>query len=256
MANSQNGYPASADRNAIGVVPFTARGVSFPGGVKSGDVATVLRYVAEQFNDRIERLVPGWCWGHAFRSVRGATNTSNHASGTAIDCNAPNHPLGVRGTFSAAEVAEGKRILAEVDNVVRWGELYTGRVDGMHFEINANATRVAAAARKVSGQGASTPSVVQALQTAVGVASDGLWGPATDGAINLVRDATRGVFTNVVNIQRIVGVALDGIWGPLSKNALTATVRKVQAALGVGADGDWGPQTDAAWARARERYFR
>lgn len=150
MVNSQNGWPASSDRRAIGVdANFSIHGVTFPGGVKSGAVATVLGYVAEQFNNRVEKLVPGWCWGWSYREIRGSTVTSNHASGTAIDCNAPIHPLGVRGTFSAAQVREIRAILNEVGNVVRWGGDYSGRVDEMHFEINASAAAVDNVARRL-----------------------------------------------------------------------------------------------------------
>lgn len=152
LPTSQNGWPASSSPGTIGVRPFVVGGASFPGGVKSGDVATVLRYVAEQFHVRVEPLHAGWCWGYANRSIRGSGTTSNHASATAIDCNAPDHPLGKRGTFSAAQVKEIRAILAEVDGVVRWGGDYGGRADEMHFEINANAARVAAVAARLSGK--------------------------------------------------------------------------------------------------------
>jgi hypothetical protein len=151
MATSQNGWPAAPDRAAIGVTnSFAVAGVTFPGGVKAGDVSVVLGYVADQFHRRVEALVPGWCWGWNYRDVRGSTGLSNHASGTAIDVNAPNHPLGSVGTFSTAQRAEIHKILGEVGGVVRWGGDYTGRKDEMHFEINASAASVAAVARTLT----------------------------------------------------------------------------------------------------------
>lgn len=148
MATSQNGWPASENRAAIQVAPFAIAGVSFPGGVRAGDVAVVLGYVAAQIHLWVEPLHAGWCWGYNYRAVRAGSSLSNHASGTAIDINAPNHPLGSRGTFSSKARAEILRILSEA-RVVRWGGNYTGRVDEMHFEIDAAASAVASAANQL-----------------------------------------------------------------------------------------------------------
>jgi len=41
--------------------------VQFPGGVKGGDVATVLEHIATGIHLKVERLVKGWCWGYEFR---------------------------------------------------------------------------------------------------------------------------------------------------------------------------------------------
>lgn len=149
MVLSQNGWPASADRASIGVTPFVVRSVSFPGGVKAGNVATVLAYVADQVHMRVEALVAGWCWGHNFRAVTGGGAVSNHGSGTAVDINAPRHPYGARGTFTGVQRATIRAILDEVDNVVRWGGDYTSTVDEMHFEVNAGATAVATVATRL-----------------------------------------------------------------------------------------------------------
>lgn len=148
---SQNGWPASGNKRDINVRTFRIGDVSFVGGVRHGDVETVLRYVAEQFNARVERFVNPGCWGWAFREIRGGSKYSNHASGTAIDFNAPRHPLGVEGTFTAEQRAIGASILDSVDNVVRWGEFYRGRVDGMHLEINAGPDRIHEIAQQLLG---------------------------------------------------------------------------------------------------------
>ena len=58
MTVSQNGWPANRDKTAIGVVNVKVPGtdVDFPQGIKSGDVTTVLLYVAEQFHKTVEPL--------------------------------------------------------------------------------------------------------------------------------------------------------------------------------------------------------
>lgn len=148
---SYNGWTASPDPAAIGIVPigFPGRPNVCPPGVKSGDVATVLRYVAEQFHKRVEPLGEG-CWGYAYRQNRNANNLSCHSSGTAIDLNAPRHPNGKAGTFTKAQVATIRRILTEVDGAVRWGGDFTGTPDEMHFEIVANAAALRTVARKLT----------------------------------------------------------------------------------------------------------
>lgn len=164
MATSYNGWPASSDPKAIGVDSgFRGAGVAFPGGCVAGDVSKVLGYVADQLAARVEPLMtdpatgkPGYgSWGWNYRAnVNNPSQLSNHASGTAIDWAAPRHPNGSRGTFSSAQVATIRQILAECSGVVYWGGDYSGTPDEMHFEINAGSSAVASAAAKLpSGQG-------------------------------------------------------------------------------------------------------
>jgi hypothetical protein len=152
-AYSQNGWTAN-DRGVIG-------SYSLPGGkvaVRAGDVSVVLLWVANRFHEQVERLEWPGNWGYAERPIRGsATVLSNHASGTAIDLNAPRHPLGVRGTFAPSQVAAIHRILALCGGVVRWGGDYSGRVDEMHFEINAGAAAVRAVADRIRGAASPPP---------------------------------------------------------------------------------------------------
>jgi hypothetical protein len=150
MAESQNGWPvdktgALQDRSAVA-------GVTFPNGVRRGDVATVLHYVAQRFHDEVQPLRSGWCWGWYVKNIEGSSSISNHASGTAIDLNAPAHPIGRRGTFTDSEERAIRRILADCDGVVRWGGDYTGRADEMHFEINKGSAAVRALANKIRGE--------------------------------------------------------------------------------------------------------
>lgn len=149
---SQNLYSAN-DRSVIAQY-------SLPGGkvaLRAGDVSVVLLWVANQFHQRVEPLEWPGVWGYAERLIRGSSATlSNHASGTAIDMNAPRHPLGVVGTFSTAQVRAIHDIVAFTNGAIRWGGDYIGRRDEMHFEVNAGAAVVKAAADRIRGGSAPT----------------------------------------------------------------------------------------------------
>jgi hypothetical protein len=130
--------------------PVPGTDITLPQGVRRGDVATVLLFVAERFHHTVEPLHAHQCWGYAYRKIRGSSSVlSNHASGTAIDLNAPAHPLGARGTLTREKVAAIRRILAFCDGTVRWGGDYRHRKDEMHFEIVRPAADVAVIAKKI-----------------------------------------------------------------------------------------------------------
>jgi len=155
MATSYNGWPASPDKNEIGVETFgDAAGFPFPGGVKACDVATVLGYVATQLHTRVEPCVSGWCWGYTYKAnVNNPSQLSCHASGTAIDWNAPDHPNGSSHTFTDDQVGTIYTILDEVAGAVSWLQGY----DEMHFEICVGAGDLAAVAASLPGGGGVPP---------------------------------------------------------------------------------------------------
>ena len=229
MATSQNGYRAN-DRSLIA-------SYKVPGGkisMRKGDVATVLSYVANRFHSEVEPLKWPGNWGYAERKIRGGSSLSNHASGTAIDLNAPAHYLGARGTFSAKQVRAIRRILNDCGGVVRWGGDYRGRKDEMHFEINAGTAAVARVAKAiragkkpgpsggaVSGGGSSSPTY-----------------KTVSGSTPLVKLYHKG--EPVKRIQKAVGVKADSYYGPSTVKA----VKKWQKANGLVADGIFG---DKSW---------
>lgn len=162
---SQNGYGAN-DRSVIA-------SYSLPGGkvaLRAGDVSVVLLWCANQWHQTVEPLVWPGIWGYAERTIRGSSTTlSNHASGTAIDLNAPKHPLGVAASrnFTPAQIAQVHRIVDACDGVVRWGGDYDSvarggvagsRADPMHLEVVAGAAAVRAVADKIRGGQPSTSS--------------------------------------------------------------------------------------------------
>lgn len=101
--------------------------------------------------------------------------------------------------------------------------------------------------------GAATKAAVATYQAKLGVPADGLWGPATEAAHKgattvapkkgqlLVVDGVLGVATYKA-LQRAIGATPDGIFGP-------ATRRALQRHLGVTADGIVGRNTNRALQR-------
>ena len=106
METSYNGWPASKDQAEIGIKSYSVPGTT----IKlccAEKVAPLLVGFAAEFHTLIEPIDTGGLddWGYCYRMVRGeATKLSNHSSGTAIDLNATQHPLGKVGTFEAGKV--------------------------------------------------------------------------------------------------------------------------------------------------------
>ncbi len=139
VERSQNGWPASSDPNLIHIIPLQVAGIKFPGGCRENSVHWIFTWYLKRFNKEVEKLVNPGCWGFSYRPNKNdPTSLSNHASGTAIDINAPKHPNGKRGTFTAAQLADIKRLCAASHGVLRSGAFYTSTVDAMHLEINVS----------------------------------------------------------------------------------------------------------------------
>lgn len=229
MASSQNGYPASADRSAIGIKTFAVPGYPNVKLPVRADIAPLLLEMSRWWFANIEPPVIPGCWGYAYRTVRAGSSLSNHASGTAIDLNAPFHPLGRYGTVPASKRGAISQKSANLG--LRWGGDYTGRKDEMHFEVIVSLStalnRVAAlqghappnpvppspTGRPTLQQG-STGEAVKALQRALNrwypqlrpLAEDGAYGPATRA--------------RVIHFQQRSRLTADGIVGPKSWAAL------------------------------------
>lgn len=167
VETSYNGWPVGTPASSIGVAPYTIPGTSLSISLKSGDVATVMLYVARRFNAEVEALRSGQVGGYSYRkNVNNPSVWSNHASGTAMDLNWELHPNGSAGTFSAGQVSVIRNILNYVGAVVFWGGDYRGTIDEMHFEINVppGDSRLTALAQRISGV---QPTSIIALQAVV-----------------------------------------------------------------------------------------
>jgi len=140
MPDSQNGWPALATTSSklhTWVIP--GRGDDTLIRMRNGSAGFLLAHLALCFDAKVEVLDEPVLddWGYAYRPVRGYDSTlSNHASGTAVDLNATDHPLGKVDTFTDTEVATIERFLRRYSGCIRWGGDYRGRKDEMHFELD------------------------------------------------------------------------------------------------------------------------
>jgi hypothetical protein len=235
-----NGWPASSDPAQIGIdAAFAPSGVHFPGGVKAGDVATVLGYVATGINLTVERLVNGWCWGYEYRPNRNSPGElSTHSAGISVDVNAPNHPNNAFNTWTPSQVSEIRRILRATSGVVLWGRDWTGTKDEMHFEIGASPARVKAAAAKLR-PAQPPPQGLTPFPLPAGYYFGPLSGPRESISGMAADGSDRKYRPDIMRIQNVVRAVTDGLYGPHTIQA----VRGWQAAHGLQVDGLTGPRT-------------
>lgn len=237
-ARSSNGWTV-VDKAHTRVVKIPGSGVALR--VRDDPrVATILTCIAWWVDTHVEDIdtrqgVKGYDvpddWGWAVRKIRGAkTAISNHASGTAIDLNAVAHPMAVRGTWSADERTKIHGLLDRIDGgsgVVRWGEDYRSRVDGMHFEINTTdrgaVTSAAGRALLILREGGKTPPPQQVV---------------IHRTLKLRLPRQRGADVRAVRVALGMGAGHD-----VYDLAAAAKVRAVQRAHKLADDGIVGPKT-------------
>jgi hypothetical protein len=158
MPVSQNGYSAN-DRSVITTHVVTQDGRRL--ALRVGPPGEMLAHCIRWFDENIRNIDPGILddWGYAERPIRGGSELSNHASGTAADVDATQWPLGAgpESYLSAAEIAKLRSHLRVYQGCIRWGGDYIGRKDPMHFEINRDAATVARVWTQIKGASAPTP---------------------------------------------------------------------------------------------------
>lgn len=238
MAASQNGWVANLiDRTESLLVPNTTVKLR----VRKDAPGLVLLEVASAFDRLVENIDNGRAglddWGYAERPIRGGNALSNHASGTAIDLNAPEHPLGVANTFTPSQATKIREIIAVTEDVVRWGGDYFGRKDEMHFEINDGQTmddceRALERMRDFNNGGGAVAPGPQPAPQGSGVMKRGSRGPEVKELqrvlnawypwANLVEDGIYGPKTEnmVKHLQRNAHILVDGIAGPVTLSVL------------------------------------
>jgi len=135
---SPNGWPASEDRQAIGIQSFVIPGTKTKIACAK-DVAPLFVNFCKEFHESVEPIDEGQLddWGYAFRMTRSSDRVlSNHSSGTAIDLNAIKHPLGKSNTFNKDQRNTINLLITKYG--LNWGGNYNKRKDDMHFEIALN----------------------------------------------------------------------------------------------------------------------
>lgn len=224
---SQNGWPVHVNQSKLVPLSYVT------GRVASGDVHTILAHFCAWFDAHVEPITKGHSWGYAYRAIRGqSSGYSNHASGTAIDLNAPKHPLGSSGTFTAAQAAAIHAQLKKYDGALRWGGDYNGRKDEMHVEVNCNAAKLRQVVKSLTGKRIYSTSVKRLLA-------------------NAKSKAPRTRSNDVIRLQRLLRNAdcmstpaikrERGKYGPLTRQAVHLAQRK--AGYGSQASGYIGIRT-------------
>lgn len=218
MPTSQNGWSVFTSPPS-GTIPEY-----ITGRVRPEDVDVVFTYLCDRIHNEVEKIKVHWSWGWAFRAIRGAiSGYSNHASATAIDINAPAHPLGVTGTWSSSEKDKINEILRDLDGIVRWGENYSGRKDGMHFEIDAGAAAVRRVADRIRNnelpgqKKAWRPKNAKAVHFGRVQEQFLIAAGAQEGEI--VRLNGVGLIQRALNRADKAGIDVDGLVGPATLNA-------------------------------------
>lgn len=229
---SQNGWPVSPSDMTVLVVD----GVSC-GGVRSGPVFVVMRYVATRYDREVQRLKAGQCGGYNPRSIAGSKTPSNHASATANDFNWNDNPEHKR-TMTATERAACHAIVDDCDGVVRWGGDYAGTdVDEMHWEINKGQAAVAALAAKITEEDmAMTAADVKTLASTDNVFKAPAGSKNADGTPNeywSMASYLLNTYNNSVAAKTYASQALAAVKALASPAALAAAV---VAALPKGSD--------------------
>lgn len=132
---SQNGWPASASPSAIDVISVS---VALRNGPKTIQVArkaaSALIAIIQWWDANIEPVTALGSYNYReIRGYEGSGTISNHGSGTAVDINATQHPLGASGTVPASMRAAISAKAASLG--LKWGGDYRNRKDEMHFEV-------------------------------------------------------------------------------------------------------------------------
>lgn len=155
ILNSQNGYPVlHTTSRLLHVWVIPSRTGTFRLRLRNGSAGFLLAHFFLWYADTIEKVsgkvLDDWGWA-ARPFVRGSTEQiTNHASGTAGDVNAMQHPLGTL-TLSRWKRAKIRARLLIYAGCIRGGLDYAHRKDEMHYEINKRLSVCEKVARRMMG---------------------------------------------------------------------------------------------------------
>ena len=151
---SDNGLPVLEPGSSL-IVPLKVAERSFPGGVRAGAVKTVLEHVIIQLHTRVESMdyssPDADEYAYSYRRNKNNPDAwSCHASASAFDYNATEHPNGVPRTWSPAQVAEIRAIQKEVGYGVHCGMDFSHTKDDMHFQTNGSLKALGVIAKRIN----------------------------------------------------------------------------------------------------------
>ncbi|BBX09486.1 M15 family metallopeptidase [Mycolicibacterium aichiense] len=92
----------------------------------------VMRAFAADYHAYIEPLYNADCCCY---TPTNSVSTSNHLNGTAMDLRWNTHPFRKRGTFTPAQMATLRELLAFYEEIIYWGGDWTDPIDEMHFQM-------------------------------------------------------------------------------------------------------------------------
>ena len=252
MVYSQNGYTANdISLTKVWLIPGTTRKIR----LRADDCGFVLVHLAAWFDKAIETIDNDSVfddWGYAERLIRGSeTTVSNHASGTAMDLNATQHPLGVRNTFSDTQENRIRTQLKLYEGVIRWGGDYVNRADEMHFEINRRYSEVQRIARKIRGGSGGTvtaPNVTIAQAALAHAAAGGSFNPGDSYLADCFQFLAWGRALGAVpqdseNYWRTYYNGNTPEGGPTARQVWIQCVKWIQVHFGLTPDGIAGRET-------------
>lgn len=123
--------------------PFTYKGVNFPQGVASPDVAKLFTMALDALVPRIPHgLVNGWCWGGENRNIAGTSRKSFHAFGLAIDLNAPANPHGTRYSPGNNVLPSNTGAIVKPFGIEWGGDWDVSSLDRMHLGVHLTPAEV------------------------------------------------------------------------------------------------------------------
>jgi len=123
--------------------PVIPQLVGVPGAPRSGSVY-FHRQATEQLRDMfaaweeagLSQLILGWAGSWVPRFIRGSRSTlSNHAWATAFDINVPWNYLGSQPALKGTKGSVRELVPIANEYGFFWGGHFSGRPDGMHFEV-------------------------------------------------------------------------------------------------------------------------
>lgn len=166
MPTSNNGWPVIPSSTSADLTTIRAGGYTLT--VRAGTPAAIFSSFIPKYIAQVEALT-SQPWGYSYRmNVNNTSLWSCHASGTAIDLNAPKHPNGLpaSATFNSAQLAAARKLASEYAGQLRWLET----TDPMHWEISAApGAAVATAGSATDAAGGATGAAGGTLGLAAGL---------------------------------------------------------------------------------------